>query len=326
MNDASQPNTGAVYVLGCGAVGLALAAALSAAGKNVCAVRTSRADVPPGESVIHMADAVTEWRETVPMVSLSRLPALSGLAVITAKSYVNRSLATALQELKFSGPVVLLQNGLGVEAPFLERPFPEIYRGVLYVTAQKTAEFEVAFRSIASCPLGNVRGSDRGLEACQSRLTTRRFPFHATTDIQREIWKKVIINSVFNSICPLLETDNGIFVRDPVVADLAATLVAEGVELANASGISLVAAELLEQIRRISQGSAGVLISTLQDLRNGRETEIESLNLEMARMAAARQPRIPLPLTEFLGRMILAKARLVIHEQGAAHARGCAAS
>jgi 2-dehydropantoate 2-reductase len=38
---------------------------------------------------------------------------------------------------------------------------------------------------------------------------------------------------------------------------------------------------------RISTGSKQ-LISTLQDIRNGRQTEIESLNLEIARLAASQ--------------------------------------
>jgi 2-dehydropantoate 2-reductase len=65
----------------------------------------------------------------------------------------------------------------------------------------------------------------------------------------------------------------------------------------------------MEQIQQISKGSDGQLISTLKDIRNGRETEIEFLNLEMARMAAAQHPRIDLPKTELLGKMTLAKSR-----------------
>ncbi len=72
----------------------------------------------------------------------------------------------------------------------------------------------------------------------------------------------------------------------------------------------------MEQLLQISRSSDGQLISTLQDIRNGRETEIEFLNLEMARMAAAQHPRIDLPRTELLGKMTLAKARL--HAMGRA--------
>ena len=76
--------------------------------------------------------------------------------------------------------------------------------------------------------------------------------------------------------------------------------------------------ELMEQILQISKSSAGQLISTLQDIKAGRETEIEFLNLEMARTAAAQQPKIDLPKTELLGRMIQAKSK----QQATAQTRG----
>jgi 2-dehydropantoate 2-reductase len=66
--------------------------------------------------------------------------------------------------------------------------------------------------------------------------------------------------------------------------------------------------ELMDQIRRISKASDGQLISTLQDIKNGRQTEIESLNLEIARVGSAMRPELLLPKTEMLGKMILVKA------------------
>ncbi len=59
---------------------------------------------------------------------------------------------------------------------------------------------------------------------------------------------------------------------------------------------------------RISEASDGQLISTLQDIRIGRPTEIEFLNLEIVHVAASLQPKVYLPRTELLGKMILAKS------------------
>jgi 2-dehydropantoate 2-reductase len=66
--------------------------------------------------------------------------------------------------------------------------------------------------------------------------------------------------------------------------------------------------ELMEQIMLISKGSDGQLISTLRDIRSGRQTEIEFLNLGIARVAASMRPGLHLPRTELLGRLILAKS------------------
>lgn len=56
-----------------------------------------------------------------------------------------------------------------------------------------------------------------------------------------------------------------------------------GVERAIAGCDEIISAR--ETNNRISEGSTGVPVSTLQDIRSGRETEIAYLNLEMARIA-----------------------------------------
>jgi 2-dehydropantoate 2-reductase len=298
-----------IYVLGCGAIGLTLAAYLADAGKNVIAVRTSINDVPTGKITITVRSGTDSLLEVpVETVSLSRLPELDGIVVVTAKSYANKAIASALAGKIITGPLVIMQNGIGVENPFLESQLTQIYRCVLYTTGQKTSENEITFRPITSSPIGNVKGSKADLERCVKMLTTRGFPFHHEKNIQRDVWKKAIINSVFNSICPLLDVDNGIFARDTEAAKLAKEIVNECLVLAEAKGVSLTESELMEQILKISKGSDGVLISTLQDIRNGRETEIASLNLQLAQIASMMSPKINLTKTELLGKIILARS------------------
>jgi 2-dehydropantoate 2-reductase len=202
-----------------------------------------------------------------------------------------------------------MQNGVGVERPFLDAGFTAVFRCVLYVTSQPTSEFQFSFRPITTSPIGIIKGREADVTACVERLNTDGFPFRAEANIQKEIWKKAIINSVFNSICPLLDVDNGVFVRDEETANLARQLVKECITLTDWLNVGLSESEVMQQIMRISTGSKQ-LISTLQDIRNGRQTEIESLNLEIARLAASQQPPLYLPRTELLGKMILAKSVL----------------
>jgi 2-dehydropantoate 2-reductase len=300
-----------IYVLGCGAIGLTLAAYLASQGRGVVAVRTSKDDISAGKVTVTVrGDAEPVLQIPVETVSLARLTMLDGIVIVTAKSYANSVIASALANKVIAGPLVIMQNGVGVEKAFLESRFTQIYRCILYLTAQLAPGNDVTFRSIASSPIGVVKGREFGLEECVSALTTRKFPFHPERNIEKDIWKKTIINSVFNSICPLLDIDNGVFVRDEEVAEFAKEIVNECLILTEARGILLTESELMDQIMSISIGSEGVLISTLQDIKNGRQTEIESLNLEMARNALSIGPAIDLRKTEFLGKMILAKSRL----------------
>jgi 2-dehydropantoate 2-reductase len=303
--------TNIVYVVGSGAVGMALAACLTEAGRRAIAVRTSTPDLRERTETLVVAQPSDRVEMPIASVGISMLHEIEGIVAVTAKSYANHHIARELAKKSKTGPLVILQNGVNVESPFIAAGFRELYRGVLYLTSQRTSDSEVSFHSIKSSPVGVVAGDDDGLDKVVNSLSTSRLPFHAEKRIQREVWKKAVINSVFNSICPLLETDNGVFMRDSQATELARQVVDECLLLTDKLGLDLTSGEMMEQILQISRSSAGQLISTLQDIRNGRETEIEYLNLEMARVAAAQQPRMSLPRTELLGRMIELKGRLL---------------
>ena len=301
-----------IYVIGSGAVGFPLAAYLANAGRTVVAVRTSRDDVPKSTITVTVQDGTNHLSTPIETISLANLTNLDGIVVIATKSYVNQAIASALKERKATGPLVIMQNGVGVEQPFLEAGFSAVCRCVLYVTSQPSSEYNFSFHPITASPIGIIQGTEAELNRCVERLHTEQFPFRKETNIQKQVWKKAIINSVFNSICPLLEVDNGVFVRDEPTATLARQLVEECITLTDRLNIGLSEIEVMQQIMLISQGSKQ-LISTLQDIRNGRPTEIESLNLEIARLAASQQPPLQLPRTELLGKMILAKS--VLHRK-----------
>jgi 2-dehydropantoate 2-reductase len=302
-------NQETIYILGSGAVGFPLAAYLANAGRTVVAVRTSRNDVPKSTINVTVQDATNRISAPIETISLSNLTNLDGTLVITTKSYTNPAIALLLKDRKATGPLIIMQNGVGVERPFLDAGFGAVCRCVLYVTSQPTSEFQFSFRPITASPIGIIAGQEAELSKWVDQLNTAGFPFRAETNIQKEIWKKAIINSVFNSICPLLDVDNNVFVRDEATANLARQLVTECITLTDRLNIGLSESEVMQQIIRISTGSKQ-LISTLQDIRNGRQTEIESLNLEIARQAASLQPPLYLPQTELLGKIILAKSAL----------------
>ncbi len=216
-----------VYVIGSGAVGMALAACLAVEGKSSVAVRTRHADAQRGTVNVTIDSGLERITVPVETIGISQLKTLDGVVAVTAKSYANGKIATELKRKTASGPLVIMQNGVGVEKPFVEAGLPEIHRCILYLTSQGTAENEFAFHFIKSSPVGVVKGTETGLNNAVSALSTAKFPLHVETNIQREIWKKAVVNAVFNSICPVLEEDNGIFVRDPAVAELADGVVKE---------------------------------------------------------------------------------------------------
>ena len=298
-----------IYIIGCGAVGAPLAASLSAAGKSVVVVRASEPDHGPVRIPLRVQLAEKVLDVEIQSIGLSHLREANGPVVIATKAHCNERLAEAVATCSGDGPIVILQNGLGVERPFAGPHSRQIYRGVLYVTGEGSRESGFEFNSISPSALGIITGTPEGLSTCLATISTSDFPFRFESSIQVEVWKKVIVNCVFNSICPLLDTDNSVFARESSARSLARELIDEGVKLAAALDVPLTAVDLMEKVSLISSRS-DKLISTLQDIRNGRETEMNFLNLEMARLALTVQPPIPIPKTEYLGNLVALKATL----------------
>ena len=300
-----------VYIIGAGAIGKALAVILQNEGKDVHLIRgriTEKA-LASEQITIHLQGGMS-LQEDLPITTLDQYAKLEGTVVITTKSHGNKDLASALSKKAGKVQVVLLQNGLGVEQPFIEQAFHSVMRCVLFVTGQITAENAVRFKAVRPSPIGVVYGRKDRLAEVVSLLHTTSFPFIEESDIEPVVWKKAIINCVFNSVCPLLEIDNGIFHREKEVLALGIDILREGIATAHAKGIILKEEDVVEQLLQISKASDGQLISTLQDIIAKRPTEIETLNLAIAKMGQDLGKENSVERNALLGKLIWWKSKL----------------
>lgn len=298
-----------IYIIGAGAIGKALAVFLTLAGKQVTLLRGS---VDNGTTQTETLQVVLEDGRTleaaVEVSTLSNFTVLNGIIVFTNKSYGNHNLAAVLKGKTAQSPFVILQNGLGVEQPFVDNGF-STYRCVLFVTSQAIANNQIRFKPVSVCPVGVINGNNNVLNTIVENLSTQYFSFRAEANIQTIIWKKAIINCVFNSVCPLLDIDNGVFHRNENALAIAKRVIAECLAVAAKQGVSLRQHDVEEGLLAISRMSDGQAISTLQDIRNKRETEIDTLNFAVAKMA--RGDDIDVIETNLLGQ--LTKLKSILH-------------
>lgn len=300
-----------IYILGAGAIGKALAVFLKLKLKEVVLVRTSitgqyteikRIEVQLNDQFL--LDASVE------ITSLEKLDRLEGIVVLTNKSFANKAIAQHLKQKIGNSPIVVMQNGLNVEEPFIEHDFATIYRCVLFATSQLISTHTVRFKPVAISPIGLIKGDESLLPALIDELDNFHLRFKAVDDIQPIIWKKTIANCVFNSICPLLDIDNGLFYRNEEARALALRVIKECVTVATEVGIELDSKEVLDTVLLISKSSEGQLISTLQDIKNGRPTEIDSLNFAIVKIAANINKADRVIETKLLGELTKLKSSL----------------
>jgi len=293
-----------IYIIGAGAIGRALAVFLRLSGRKVTILRASVPEFKTRTEGFQVQMPDGSVREAEATVSgLDAFPVLNGVLVLANKSFGNEQLAGMLKEKAGDCPIVLLQNGLGVEKPFLQHGFREVYRGVLFVTSQLGEGPVITFKPVGPSLIGVERGSTDRLQQVVRLLHTPDFAFKSKANIAHTVWKKAIINCVFNTICPLLEADNGLFHRSDAALGIARRVIDECVGLAHARGVWLTAGDVEQSLLEISRSSDGQLISTLQDIRAGRRTELDTLNFEMVRQAREAGLGAAVRETGFLGEL-----------------------
>ena len=196
-----------IYIVGAGAIGKVLAVFLTLAGRDVVLIRGS---VPAGEKSTESVEVElpdgTVARAELEIATINHFSELNGVLLFTNKSFGNPRLAKLVYPKIGLSPIVILQNGLHVEQPFLMEGFPSIYRCVLFATSQSVSEHRFRFKPVAPSPIGMIKGSAESLTTIVQTIDNRYFPFKEELEIGPVVWTKTIVNCVFNSICPLLET------------------------------------------------------------------------------------------------------------------------
>lgn len=300
-----------IYIVGAGAIGKTLAVLLKLSGKDVAIIRGSIDDSSSHKQKISvLLNDQSELEAEIEISSLSNLSAINGVILLTNKSYGNEDLSEKLKSKTNNSPIVLLQNGLGVEQPFVKNGFPEIYRCVLFATCQNITDNKISYKPVAVSPIGTLKSTRSELKSIVGLIDTPDFQFRTEDNIQKIIWKKAIANSVFNSICPLIEVDNGIFHRDANVFAVAKRVIEECTLIANEVGVGLDPKEVEEQVLMISKKSDGQFISTYQDIKNKRKTEIDTLNFEIVRIAVKAGKEHLVKETKLLGELVKMKSEL----------------
>jgi len=300
-----------IYIIGAGAIGKALAVCLANAGRDAVLVRSSL-DHQPDEverTYLNLPDG-SMLNAELTIITFSSIDKTDGIFVVTSKSFANKTIAEKLKNIAAHAPIVLLQNGLNIERPFVNIGFRHLYRCVLMVTSQFDSTNELRFRPVSACPVGSVTDDSIFSDLIIDRLNTTWFAFRREDNINKVVWQKATINCVFNSVCPLLEADNGVFYREPIAMEIADRIIEECVLIASRSGASLQPEKVRETLLSISHASDGQFISTLQDIRNHRPTEMDTLNLEVVAIARSFGLEEEVAITRILGELTALKSQL----------------
>jgi 2-dehydropantoate 2-reductase len=304
-----------IAVVGAGAVGTWLGAALARAGHEVALVaRGAHLDAMRERGVeVRGADAFTvrpvvtgDPREVGPVDAV----------ILSVKAHDQAVAGAALQPLLAGDTtIVAAQNGIpwwyfhGIGGRLagrrVEAVDPDgsvsavldparVLGMVVYVGAAVVAPGVVETRAEAGLVLGEPTGADSPrLQAVAGALESARFGVRVTPDIRTELWTKLMGNASLNQISVLTRAGLGAMARDPAVRAVVAAIMAEVVEIARATGANPTIP--IEERLAITARLGDHRTSTLQDLEAGKRLELDAIAaavVELADVAGIAAPTL----------------------------------
>jgi 2-dehydropantoate 2-reductase len=293
-----------VCVVGVGAVGSLFAAHLA----QVDGVEVWGYDVvePHVEAInrdglrlVGQADVVGRVRATTDPAELP--PCEFG--IVAVKSMFTAGAITQTAGAFAGGAVASVQNGVGNEEEIAEH-VERVIRGTTFPAGRVLEPGVVHMDTRGDTWLGPFEPRPASLEEVTrlaDALTAGGMNTRALPDARGAQWTKLIFNAATNPIGALTRLTHGRVCELPETRRLVSALVAEGVAVAHALGITLDSDpdELVDHAAKVAYEHRA---SMLQDVLAERSTEIDALNGGVARFGA--EHGVPTPLNEAIAALI----------------------
>jgi 2-dehydropantoate 2-reductase len=315
-----------ITVAGAGAMGCRFGAALFEAGHHVTLLDGWREHVTAvNEAGLKVTDATGTRVLPIPAVLFPVgepahcVDGPADLVIVFAKATATAAVAAAATTAGAIGPstlVLTLQNGLGnIEALLVHVPASRLLGGTTtlgtellgpgHIRALGSGETVLGPLPEGSWPRQALPGqpppgvATEPAERIALALYGAGISVRTAPNALEVIWAKVAFNCVMNSLCSIASIPVSALARYDGFDALAGSVLDEVAAVARAEGVTVDPAAALRLMRAQFDPSASGdhLASMLQDLMNGRPTEIAHLNGAIAARATARGVDAPVNTT-----------------------------
>jgi 2-dehydropantoate 2-reductase len=147
---------------------------------------------------------------------------------------------------------------------------------------------------VGTTTVGGSAGTDALAAQTAALLTEAGMRCEASPDIRADIWAKAVVNAGINPLTAITGLRNGALLEVPALRELLEATVREAQGIAEQAGIALPAGDLAERARIVCQLTAPNKSSMLQDIEQGRRTEVDSICGAVVAQARALGLRAPL--------------------------------
>lgn len=300
-------------VIGAGAMGSSLAAALSATTPTVLLCRNPERAARLHRDGVVVGGLLEARARPIVLRTLGELASLGGASVVfvatktTAIPQVAAELKPLLPSLGMGGGesfVVSYQNGIEPGRQLMDLLECErVLRMVLSfgaVMEEGTGAVRVTLHSPPHS-IGCVRASHRPVcERLAGALSAGGLPTRFSERIEEQVWAKGIVNAAMNPIAALVNASVGEALASPSRL-IVERLLVEGERVAREEGLDL-GEEFVGRALAFLQEASSHTPSMVEDIRRGRESEVGQLNRQI--LEHARRVGVATPTHEVIDALI----------------------
>nr|AIE92321.1 2-dehydropantoate 2-reductase (panE, apbA) [uncultured marine group II/III euryarchaeote AD1000_21_F10] len=203
--------------------------------------------------------------------------------ILAVKSYDVDSLIELLGNS--NAPILCCQNGIKTYLQLTKKIGKDrIAYMVTGIGSSKIETGEAEFRGSGFTFIGEASGiASTRLINLSKLIRTSGITCEVVNDVLSYVWLKTIINSSINPVAAYAKVING-DLRRPELNKIVRKICIESTKISTEIGINL-PLEPWSEIEKIIRNTAENKCSMLQDLENRRQTEIDAINGEIARIA-----------------------------------------
>jgi 2-dehydropantoate 2-reductase len=293
-----------ICIVGCGAIGSLFAAHLARMDDvEVWAYDLNEAHVDAinanGLRLSGLSELVSRPRATTNPADIPRCD----FGIVATKTLHTRPAIEATAAIFAEGSVCSVQNGVGNEEIIAEY-VPRVMRGTTFPAGRIIEPGHVQQDTGGKTWMGPFEPKPAGMaeiESLATRLTESGMETLAMEDARGAQWTKLIFNAATNPIGALTRLPHGVACEQKKVRKLISGLVAEGVAVADALGITLDSdpEKLIDHARDVAYNHKA---SMLQDILAERPTEIAALNGGIVQFGD--ETGVPTPLNQAIWALI----------------------
>lgn len=299
-----------IAIAGAGAMGGRIGSQIKEAGYDVTLIDMWEDHVNTiNEKGLEIQTETDTYTIEIPAVLPHQVNETFDLVIILTKSMQSEDMLRTLYDNKAINEdtaLLSMMNGLGHDERLSNIvPKTQIFLAVTMWTAGLRGPGQLLLEGQGSIEFQRADGhADERTERINKVFNDAKLNATISDNVFKSIWSKATLNSVLNPLCTILDKTINEFSQYDKARDIVKPLIAEIVAVADARGVSLSANALLEKIEAAYPNEAQGLHypSMHQDLYNGRYTEVDYLNGQIAKYG--RELGIATPNNEMLTHLI----------------------